>query len=148
MLIDTLRSLYRRDLGRLKHEISLYTDEQNMWKVGHNITNSGGNLCLHLLGNLRHFIGTVLGNTEYIRNRTDEFGLKNVPREELLSMIDSSIEDIDQTLSSLTQEQLDSNYPHIVFQEEMTTEWFLVHLESHLGYHLGQINYHRRLLDI
>jgi len=127
--------------------MSLYTDERHIWKVDQEITNSGGNLCLHLIGNLRHFIGAVLGDTGYIRNRTDEFGLKDVPREDLLSMIDVTIEDIDKTLSSLSEEQLYSIYPHVIFKQEMTNAWFLVHLASHLGYHLGQINYHRRLLD-
>jgi hypothetical protein len=29
----------------------------------------------------------------------------------------------------------------------MTLGYFLIHLYGHFNYHLGQINYHRRLLD-
>jgi uncharacterized damage-inducible protein DinB len=50
-------------------------------------------------------------------------------------------------LQQISNETLNSIYPSNVFGYEMTTEYFLVHLYGHLDYHLGQINYHRRLLN-
>ena len=147
-LIKILKALFRRDLNKLKEEISDYTLEANLWLVKNDIRNSGGNLCLHLVGNLRHFVGTNLGNTDYIRQREHEFSLKDVPKAELLKMIDQTLQDVEHTLDQLTTEELKSIYPQKVFGREVSTEFFLVHLAGHLNWHLGQINYHRRLLDV
>ena len=147
MLTQTLNKLFKRDLNKLKEEIKLYSNESNLWIVDKNVLNSGGNLCLHLVGNLNHFIGAEIGKTDYIRQRDLEFSLKNVPRTELIQQIDDVILVIDQVLHTLTEEDLQKEYSRRVFEDTMTVEYFLVHLSMHLGYHLGQINYHRRLLD-
>lgn len=144
---EVLKSLYKRDLNRLKEEVAAYKNESNLWLVEKEIKNSGGNLALHLIGNLRAFIGAELGNTGYIRKREEEFSLKNVPREDMLAEIDLTIQEIEQVLDKLSTIQFKAPYPRQVFKFEMTTEYFLVHLAAHLGYHLGQLNYHRRLLD-
>lgn len=146
MLTETLKSLFNRDLNKLKVEIESYQNESQMWVTDKNISNSGGNLCLHLIGNINTFIGTELGKTGYIRNRPLEFTTKNVPKSELITKIDETISVVNKTLDSLTEADLQAIYPQIVFEKEMTTEFFLVHLSTHLAYHLGQINYHRRLI--
>ncbi len=78
-MIETLSQLFLRDLEKLKTEISSFKDEKKIWEISGEIKNSAGNLCLHLCGNLQHFIGAVLGNSGYIRNRDAEFSRKNVP---------------------------------------------------------------------
>ncbi|QOG02030.1 DinB family protein [Flavobacterium sp. MDT1-60] len=148
MLTETLKSLFNRDLNKLKVEIESYQNESQIWSIDKNISNSAGNLCLHLIGNLNTYIGAELGKTGYVRNRPLEFSLKDVPRSELISKIDETILVVNNTFDSLTEADLKAIYPQIVFEKEMTTEFFLVHLSTHLAYHLGQINYHRRLLDI
>ena len=148
MLINTLQSLFTRDLNRLRNEIELYTKEENLWKVEGNIVNSSGNLCLHLVGNLNTFIGKELGNTGYIRNRESEFSLKNIQRQELVRKIDDTIEVVNKTLDNLDESSLKNEYPIIVFEEKTTIEYLLVHLVTHLSYHLGQVNYHRRMIDL
>lgn len=147
MLTTTLITLFKRDLNKLKSEIELYQDESNLWLTPQDISNSAGNLALHLVGNLNHFVGAILGNTGYIRQRDLEFSLKNVQRSEIQNQIDDTIVVVENTLSTLIKEDLDRNYPLQVFKFEMTTEYFLTHLIMHLSYHLGQINYHRRLLE-
>ncbi|MEP6805043.1 MAG: DinB family protein [Flavobacterium sp.] len=146
MLTETLKSLFNRDLNKLKLEIESYQNESQIWVIDKNISNSAGNLCLHLIGNISTYIGAELGKTGYIRDRPLEFSLKNIPRSELISKIEHTIIVVNNTLDSLTEEDLQAVYPQIVFEKEMTTEFFLVHLATHLGYHLGQINYHRRLV--
>lgn len=147
MNANILRTLFKRDLNRLKKEIVTYQNEKNLWLIDKDITNSGGNLCLHLIGNLNAFIGTELGKTGYIRQRGLEFSLKNIPRNEMVKKIEESIEIIDRVLESLDPAELEKEYPVLVFKEKTTTGYFLTHLATHLTYHLGQINYHRRLLD-
>ena len=145
-MIPTLTKLFLRDLEKLKTEITFFKDERNLWQISGGIKNSAGNLCLHLCGNLQHFIGGVLGNSGYIRQRDAEFSRKDVPVKELIVEIESTIKVVEKTLNELKEETLQKKYPIDVFGYEMTTEFFLVHLVSHLNYHLGQINYQRRLL--
>jgi len=147
MLTTALVELFNRDLDIVANEINFYSDERKLWIISPDIKNSGGNLCLHICGNLQHFIGATLGNTGYIRDRDAEFGDKNIPKKELLDSIDRSKEVIVTVLNSLSEDQLAKDYPIDVFKKKMTTSFFLIHLHSHLNYHLGQINYHRRLLD-
>lgn len=146
MLIEVLKTLFNRDLNRLKQEIEFFQNENEIWHIEKGIANSAGNLCLHLIGNLNTYIGAELGNTNYIRNRALEFSMKDVPKAELLKKIEETKSVVDTVLSSLTDEMLQNEYPLLVFETKMTTEFFLIHLTTHLAYHLGQINYHRRLL--
>ncbi len=148
MLQETLKSLFDRDLKRLSKEMESYQSENNLWIVDKDISNSAGNLCLHLIGNLNWFIGAQLGETGYIRHRDLEFSSKNVPRTELLQEIDNTRAMIHQSLDKISEDQLEQEYPLMVLKQETSTYYFLVHLLTHLSYHLGQINYHRRLLDL
>ncbi|SDQ42188.1 Protein of unknown function [Chryseobacterium soldanellicola] len=148
MITESLKSLYTRDLNTLKTEIQAYKNEETLWVIENNISNSAGNLCLHLVGNLSHFFGAVLGNSGYVRNRELEFSLKGVPRAELLEKIDETLKTVIKTLDQLNKEDLEKDYPIEPLGYKMTTEYFLIHLIGHLEYHLGQINYHRRLLDV
>jgi Protein of unknown function (DUF1572) len=100
-----------------------------------------------LMGNLRTYIGKNLGNVPYIRNREAEFSSKNIPKETILFMIEETKSIVLKTLESLNIKQLEAIYEENVLGYEMTTQYFLIHLYGHLNYHLGQINYHRRLLD-
>ena len=147
MLNETLKSLFKRDLTKLKVEIESYRKESNIWIIEEGIANSAGNLCLHLIGNTNGFIGTQIGKTGYIRQRDLEFSLKDVPRAQLIKRIEETMLMVDSVLDTITAEQFETLYPIEVFGHPMSTEFFLVHLAGHLTYHLGQINYHRRLLD-
>lgn len=147
MLKETLSQIFERDLNRLLTEINLYKNEDNLWVVKEGISNSAGNLCLHLLGNLNHFIGAALGHTGYVRYRDDEFSLKHIPRQDLVMNIGNCILIVKNTLKHLPEEDLEKDFPLEVFGKKDSTEFILVHLATHLTYHLGQINYHRRLLD-
>jgi len=148
MLVQELRKVFVKDLEKLKEEIRLYGSEENLWKVEKGITNSAGNLCLHLVGNLNTYFGAVIGQTGYIRNRNQEFSLKNIPQKELLVKVEETIAMLDEVMKSMTDEQLNEEYPLLVLKEKTSIGYFLFHLSSHLGYHLGQINYHRRLVAI
>ena len=147
MLISILKKLFLRDLEKLKTELELYSHEQNIWLVDKQITNTAGNLCLHLIGNLNAYIGAELGKTGYIRNRPLEFSSGPIPRAELLKGIDDTAQLITATFDQLTEAQLADEYPQQVMDGKVSAGYFLTHLGTHLSYHLGQINYHRRLLD-
>jgi hypothetical protein len=147
MITSALIELFKRDLQRLKTEIELYKDDNNLWVLKEGISNTAGNLCLHLLGNLNHFIGATLGNTGYIRYRDDEFNLKNIPSQDLITNLDNCILIVSETLQKLSAADLEKDFPLEKHGTIVSTENMLIHLYGHLSYHLGQINYHRRLLD-
>lgn len=147
MVIDSLKQLFDRDLDRLKNELSSYKKESNIWEIKKDIKNSSGNLSLHIVGNLNHFIGGILGGSSYERDRDAEFTTRDIPVAQIIQDIDEVKTTIYNTLQGLTEEQLLEKYPVNVFGYDMTKLFFLIHLHSHLTYHLGQINYHRRLID-
>ncbi len=147
MLIPVLKSMFERDLNRLYFQISNFDHEANIWRVDDGVSNSAGNLTLHIIGNLNTFIGAELGGTDYVRDRQYEFGAKDVPTESLLSEISNVKQLTMRVLDTLEESQLDEIYPRVVFKEPMTTKFFLIHLTTHLAYHLGQVNYYRRLFD-
>lgn len=147
MIKDTLKKLIIRDLETLKGEIAAYQNEEKLWYIEGSILNSAGNLCLHLVGNLNTYIGAEFGKTGYVRNRADEFALKDVPRTELLDKIERTIIMIGNTFDMISEDQLNEKYPGEISLKDVSSEYFFVHLAMHLSYHLGQINYHRRLLD-
>lgn len=147
MLTQTLTKIFLRDLSKLQEEMTLYHDESQLWQVTNGISNSAGNLALHIVGNLNHFIGTVLGNTGYVRQRDLEFSSKNIPRNTIIKQIEDTKTMLQGVLQTLTEQDLQKEYKRRPFEDYMTTEYFLVHLSMHLAYHLGQVNYHRRLLN-
>ncbi|HYF67382.1 MAG TPA: DinB family protein [Ohtaekwangia sp.] len=147
MELKSLQEIFERDLTKLSQEIEAYTNEDKLWYTEKNIANSAGNLCLHLVGNLNTYIGKTLGKTNYIRNRDLEFSQKDVAKSTLLKMISETRDVVRTSLSDINPVQLNEPFPVKVFSETTTTGFMLIHLATHLSYHLGQINYHRRLLD-
>ncbi|SFT49899.1 Protein of unknown function [Algoriphagus locisalis] len=147
MILEELIRLFERDIERLKVEINDYSKEENLWKVEHDITNSAGNLCLHLVGNMSHFVGKEIGGFDYTRDREFEFAGKNVPKAELIAMVEKLQNVVTASLEGLDESMLVKDYPLEVFGSKMSHNFFLIHLFGHFSYHLGQINYHRRMLD-
>ena len=146
MLKNILLELFARDLGNLENEISLYPTDESLWIVAGGISNSGGNLALHLCGNLNHFIGAQLGHTGYVRERDKEFSQKGLSKETLIQQIKATQSAVSQTLGQLTGADLEQTFPLEVLGKRWQTGAFLTHLFAHLNYHLGQVNYHRRLV--
>lgn len=147
MITPILIQLLEKDLNKLSEEINLYADEESIWKVKDGIKNSGGNLLLHITGNLQHYIGAVIGESGYIRNRNAEFSLKNISRLKLLERIEDTKSVVRDTLEQISKKEMEKLYPQQVLDEPVSTQHFLMHLLSHLNYHLGQINYHRRMIN-
>ncbi|WP_299218507.1 DUF1572 family protein [uncultured Aquimarina sp.] len=147
-IIAVLKTIFDRDLTKLKAEVNAYSKEENLWIETKDISNSAGNLCLHLVGNLNTYIGAEFGKTGYIRERDKEFSLKNLPKSQLISMVNETMTIVQDSLDEVTQEDLQKEYPRVLMDKNPSTLRFFIHLTTHLTYHLGQINYHRRILDV
>jgi uncharacterized damage-inducible protein DinB len=135
-----------RDLRAVERELDAYEHEADLWKISDAIPNSAGTLAVHLAGNLRHYVGAVLGGTGYVRDRDAEFSRRDVPRAELRRELDAAIDDVGAVMSRLTDEQMSATFPQAVAGKHCATQDMLIHLATHLAYHLGQIDYHRRLV--
>lgn len=146
-MINELIKIYDRDIQRLRKEIELFNQDSNLWRTVGNVKNPAGNLCLHLVGNLNTYIGKNLGYTNYVRDRDAEFNSRNVSKQELLDKVEETREVVISTMKKLNNEDVDKKYVEDVFGYEMTNGFFLIHLAAHLSYHLGQVNYIRRILE-
>jgi hypothetical protein len=144
-MIQELKIILLRDLATLRREIEQYPDDASLWRPLPGITNPGGNLALHLAGNLQHFIGAQLGHSGYQRDRDREFSVRGLRREQVLKELDAAAKAVESTLAAMEPGALEREFPSPMGGQRVGTRHFLLNLCSHLGYHLGQVNYHRRL---
>jgi len=138
--------LLTRELRAMQRELEGYSTESQIWQVHPALPNTGGTLALHAAGNLLHFIGAVLGGSGYVRNRDAEFSRRDVPRAELIRELDRAIEAVESALAGVTESQLAEWYPLPVANRRVRTGEFVLHLATHLAYHLGQVDFHRRIV--
>jgi uncharacterized damage-inducible protein DinB len=146
LLRNALRTVLVRDLHALDREIEAYPDDESLWLTPPGISNSAGNLALHLTGNIRHFFGATLAKSGYVRNRDAEFSTRGMTRAEVRAQIKETLSELESALDQITDEQFGSVFPLPIRDFRVRTSDMVVHLAVHFGYHLGQIDYHRRLL--
>ena len=147
MLNSVLVNFYERDIRKLIEEVNLFRNEEDLWRTLGSAKNAGGNLVLHIIGGLNHFIGATLAHTGYVRNRDQEFIRKGIERKHLVAPLEELIPMINETLNALTQEQMETEYPIFFDKPKTSTSYVLLQLLAHLNYHLGQVNYLRRILE-
>lgn len=146
-MLPELRAVLVRDLIAVAREVEAYPSDEALWRVLPGTTNSGGVLARHLAGNMRHFVGALLGGSGYFRDRTDEFSQRNLPRADVAAELRTAAHEVESALTVLPIERLSTPFPVAVQELRLSTQQFLLHLVAHLGYHLGQIDYHRRTQD-
>ncbi|MEZ5418224.1 MAG: DinB family protein [Vicinamibacterales bacterium] len=142
---SALAALFARDLARLVRQLDAF-DEARLWQVVPGVTNSAGNLMLHLNGNLREFVGRQIGGVPYVRDRTHEFSAKHVPRQELTGALTELASLIPGVIERTTDARWEEAFPENVLGGPLSHRHFVTHLYGHLNYHLGQIDYLRRVL--
>jgi uncharacterized damage-inducible protein DinB len=145
MLTRSVAAILARDLRTVGREVEAYPDERQLWQEVPGLPNSAGTLVLHLAGNIRHFVGARLGGTGYVRDRAAEFARRGVPRAELLHEIAEAERSL-AALASLDEAALAAEFPDAIGGHRVATGDLLVHLVAHLTFHLGQIDYHRRVV--
>jgi len=141
-----LKTVMARELRALAREVQAYPDDASVWRTFPGIANSAGTLVLHLAGNIQYYLGTRLGGDRYVRDRQAEFARRDVPRRELLAEIDRAIAALERALPRVTDDVMAADYPEPVGGKTLRTGEFLLHLATHLSWHLGQLDYHRRMV--
>ncbi len=135
-----------RELDALRRELAAYPDEELIWSVPPGAPNSAGTLALHMAGNLQHYIGALLGDSDYVRDRDAEFATRDLSRQTLLDQVAAAEDTIAAVLPALAESRLEEPFPEAMRGETLSTREALLQLALHLAYHLGQVDYHRRLL--
>ncbi|HEY7502584.1 MAG TPA: DUF664 domain-containing protein [Gemmatimonadales bacterium] len=146
MLVAAVAAILDRDLQALAREVAAYPDERALWETPPGITNSGGRLAVHLAGNIRHYLGAKLGGTGYLRDRPAEFTARDVPRATILAQIEEARAAVRAAAARTADERLGEDYPEVIAGVRVATGEFLIHLVAHFDYHLGQLDYHRRVV--
>ena len=144
--LGSISALLLRELRALRRELELYPSDDALWATPPGITNSGGTLAIHVLGNLRHYVGARLGATGYVRDRASEFTVRQVPRERILAELDRAAEDVRAALANADPSRLAEDFPEVVGGFRVETGDFLMQVAVHLAYHVGQLDYHRRIV--
>jgi len=140
--------LFERDLTRMIEQIRAYPDEESLWRTAGSIKNGAGTLALHVAGNLEHFVWSSLGGGGYVRDRDAEFAQRGVARAEVVAGLERCREHVVETLSGLDDARMDEPFPGPLPERlSGSVHWFLVHLAGHMSWHLGQMDYHRRILN-
>ncbi len=145
-LTDDIARLFARDLGAVRREIAAYPDDASLWRMLPGLPNCGGTLVMHLAGNLRHFVGAVLGGSGYVRDRDAEFGMRDASRAALDALVVATANEVERAMSALDASRLAEAYPVAIREHTVGTQRFLLHLVTHLTYHLGQLDAHRRVV--
>lgn len=144
-MVNHYIEIFNRDLIKWKEEILAFKNEEDLWKIKGELKNSAGNLTLHIIGNLHHFIGANIGHTGYVRERDKEFSDKHISKEILVRNLDITNKMVKEILSELTDADLKKIFPLDTFGKDRNLHFILVQLVSHLNYHLGQVNSLRRI---
>jgi uncharacterized damage-inducible protein DinB len=143
--LDSLARVLHRDLRAFQRELALFPTEEAVWQVLPGVANSAGNLALHVAGNLQHFVGHALGGTDYRRNRDQEFAQRGLSREELCARLADTEAMLARVLPTLAEADLEAPYPAAPGIAVSAEQW-LLHLATHLAFHLGQAGLLRRAL--
>ena len=145
MLSEELAALFARDLTRLAQQLRAFPDTTTVWQTVPGVTNAAGTLALHLEGNLREYVGRLLGHIAYHRDRPLEFSARGVDRDELVARIETVRDMVSRVMRALSADALGDTYPEPYDGASLSTRQFLIHLLAHLNYHLGQVDYLRRV---
>jgi len=145
-MLDDINRLLVRELRALGREIELFPDDESVWRTAPGLTNSAGNLTLHVCGNLKHFVGAVLGKTGYVRDREREFATREGSRADLLRQVEETVGVVSEVLGRLPESALGAPYPEVHGGAQLSGCTFLLHLCTHAAFHLGQVGYLRRVV--
>lgn len=146
MIADDIAVLLTRELDGFSRGIALFPDDETLWRTVPGVPNAAGNLALHVAGNIRYFVGTVIGHTGYLRDRDAEFSRRTGTRDEVLAELADARRVVHDVLRRFSDADLEPPMPHLPLDGAVPLRRFLMHLAVHAGYHLGQADYVRRIV--
>lgn len=92
--------------GRIVHCVNQLSEAQVWWRPTADM-NSIANLVLHLTGNVRQFIGSIVGGEPDTRDRPAEFSAReSSPKAELIRKLTDAVHHAHATLATASEEEL------------------------------------------
>ena len=131
--------------GQIRTCLDALKVEQIWWRPNES-SNAIGNLVLHCVGSTRFYIGHVVGERDFVRDRQAEFAeRRELPAAELRSRLDMASEEADAVLAQMPPGRL------LEITERTPKPMTLIEVISlqmaHYALHAGQIAYATKLLD-
>lgn len=119
--------------------------QEQIWTPGPEGSNSIGTLTHHLSGNLRHFLGAGLLADGYQRDRDAEFADRNISARDLTAELQKALEVAHMALETIDTQLIHAPYQSVDGREFASMAHMLLMIEAHFAYHVGQINYTKRM---
>ncbi len=119
--------------------------EDQIWKRPNEVSNSAGNILLHLCGNTRQYLVSALSDQPDIRERDEEFSAKGgYSKEELQIKLTATVEEATGILQTMDEYRLMKI--HSVQGFNLSGIAIIVHVTEHYSHHTGQIIFWTKLL--
>jgi uncharacterized damage-inducible protein DinB len=136
--LDTSRRLLVSDyLPKIERCLVELSDDDVWWRPNQ-VSNSIGNLVLHLCGNLRQWIIGGVGQRAFERHRQQEFDERSpLPRAELLARLKTIVGEADAIIGGVGQAALVTRRE--IQNDDVTVLEAIYHVVEHFGMHTGQI---------
>lgn len=131
------------DSAQRVHTLSDTMSEEQFWTRPFPYGNSFGHLTLHIIGNLNHFIGAMIANSKYVRDREREFNDDTRPsKEAVLRELDQAVALAVETIKTQTDEDwsinIDANVSAGFVKDRFSV---LLRSATHFHHHVGQMIY-------
>ena len=132
-------TIHYLELNPLRIENCLHRlTEEQVWLKPNEVSNSIGNLILHLCGNMTQYVISGLGGAPDHRERAKEFAVEGgFTKSALLEKFKNTTTQAISVLEKTTSEEL--QLTRNVQGFEMTGIGILIHVTEHYSYHVGQI---------
>lgn len=142
--IDQSRRFLLQDyLRKIERCVDELPDDDLWWRPDE-ISNSVGNLLLHLAGNVRQWIVSGVGGERDVRQRQQEFDQRApLPAPALLARLHDALDEADRVLADLDPADLSRRLT--IQGIAVTVMEAIYHVVEHFSSHVGQIIYITKL---
>ncbi len=124
-------------LANIERCVGLLTVEQT-WQRPNDVSNSVGNLVLHLTGNVRQWVIAGIGGEPFQRDRPAEFAERGpLPQAQILAGLRDVVVRADQVIAGLSAADLEQEYS--IQGRTVTGIAAVFHVVEHFSLHTGQI---------
>jgi uncharacterized damage-inducible protein DinB len=123
--------------AKLRRAVEVLPADRLWWRPDE-LSNSVGNLLLHLNGNVRQWIVCGVGQASGSRERSAEFSARGGPgAAALLADLEATLSEVDRILGGLSVDNLLE--PRSIQGRDLTVLEAVYHVVEHFSLHLGQI---------
>ena len=142
--IESSRTLLGRDyMPKLKRIVEMLSEDDIWWRPNE-VSNSVGNMLLHMCGNLGQWVVSGADGAPDDRDRPREFSERGpIPKADLMEKVERMADHVDRVLADLGEATL---LDRLTVQKfDVSRLHAIYHSIEHFGYHLGQIAYVAKL---